>query len=390
MTQAVTLAGLASTNTLYADSSGNVGIGTSSPAVKLNVIGTGLFGTNGGNSTYFNPFTATTSSVQAHSSGANSGSVVATEYSASGGAGPGFYAGRSASGTLGTQTACTSGMQLGSFGAYGSDGTNFLQCAYITAFAQSSFATNNGATYLSFGTNGGSASVTERMRLDASGNVGIGTTASLSRLTALGTTSTVSNGASTRNPIASIRGGNDNNRLDFYVDNSGATAIMGLGAYNTAGAGTAMAFYTGASASESMRINSSGYITKPYQPMASVNYTGASTGAFNPILYNNVLLNDGNCYNSSTGRFTCPVAGRYRVQANDMSAFQAATGCYLIVNKNGSAVSGIGYSRADGVAHNHASITAIIQCAVGDYLTLQQATSSYGNGYNHATFEFIG
>jgi len=33
---------------------------------------------------------------------------------------------------------------------------------------------------------------------------------------------------------------------------------MGLGAYNTAGAGTAMAFYTGASASERMRIDSSG------------------------------------------------------------------------------------------------------------------------------------
>ena len=93
---------------------------------------------------------------------------------------------------------------------------------------------------------------------DSSGNVGIGTSTSLSRVTALGTSSTVTNGASTRNPIASIRGGNDNNRLDVYVDNSGGTAIMGLGAYNVSGGGTAMAFYTGASVAEAMRIDSSG------------------------------------------------------------------------------------------------------------------------------------
>jgi hypothetical protein len=92
------------------------------------------------------------------------------------------------------------------------------------------------------------------------GNVGIGTTTSLSKLTALGTSSTVANGASTRNPVASFRGGNNNNRFDVYVDNSGATAIMGLGAYNPAGANTDMAFYTGSTVAERVRIASNGYV----------------------------------------------------------------------------------------------------------------------------------
>jgi hypothetical protein len=93
------------------------------------------------------------------------------------------------------------------------------------------------------------------------GFVGIGTTTSLSKLTALGTSSTVANGASTRNPVASFRGGNDNNRFEVYVDNSGATAIMGLGAYNSAGGNTDMAFYTGSTVAETMRIDSSGNVS---------------------------------------------------------------------------------------------------------------------------------
>jgi hypothetical protein len=104
-----------------------------------------------------------------------------------------------------------------------------------------------------------SANLTGTVTVSGS-NVGIGTTTSLSKLTALGTSSTVVNGASTRNPVASFRGGNDNNRFEVYVDNSGATAIMGLGAYNSAGANTDMTFYTGPAVAERLRITSSGNV----------------------------------------------------------------------------------------------------------------------------------
>lgn len=92
------------------------------------------------------------------------------------------------------------------------------------------------------------------------GKVGIGTTTSLSQLTSLGTTSIVANSVSTRNPVASFRGGNDNNRLDVLVDNSGASCITGLSAWNVAGASSVMAFYTGTTGTEAMRISSTGNV----------------------------------------------------------------------------------------------------------------------------------
>jgi len=92
----------------------------------------------------------------------------------------------------------------------------------------------------------------------SSGNVSIGTTTALAKFTALGSSSTVTNSVSTRNPVASIRGANDNNRLDFLVDNSGATSIMGLSAWNAAGAPTAIAFYTGTTGAEAMRVDTNG------------------------------------------------------------------------------------------------------------------------------------
>lgn len=164
----------------------------------------------------------------------------------------------------------SSNSTLSAAGAWTARATSAASVAPGTGTIQ--FFTDSGLT------NGSAFTPTERMRIDSSGNVGIGTTTALSILTALGTSSTVTNPASTRNPVASIRGGNNNNRFEFYVDNSGATSIMGLGAYNTAGGATDMTFYTGASVTERMRIDTSGNVgIGTTTPTAQLQIAGSSS-----------------------------------------------------------------------------------------------------------------
>jgi hypothetical protein len=138
-----------------------------------------------------------------------------------------------------------------------------------------------------------------------------------------------------------------------------------------------------------LSLDDSGRVTMPYQPLASVRYDGASKTSSWIIIYDIVMLNNGSHYNNTNGRFTCPVAGYYRVTANDMSTYVTDSPCFLQVYKNGGSASGIGYGRSGAGAHNHASIDAIVLCAAGDYLQVYSGANQYGGGYNHATFQLI-
>ena len=62
---------------------------------------------------------------------------------------------------------------------------------------------------------------------------------------------------------------------------------------------------------ERMRIDEFGRVTMPYQPAfnaypsTSFNYTSGT------VIYDSTSFNVGSCYNTSTGVFTAPIAGRY-------------------------------------------------------------------------------
>jgi hypothetical protein len=91
-----------------------------------------------------------------------------------------FFLNRSNSNTLGTNTAVTSGQQIGDIAFRGADGTNYIPTAAISAFVDGTPGANDMPGRLVFATTAdGAASPTERMRIDSSGRLLVGTSSAL-------------------------------------------------------------------------------------------------------------------------------------------------------------------------------------------------------------------
>jgi hypothetical protein len=136
------------------DSSGNVGIGTSSPATILNA------------------YNATSAIIQLD--GDSTTIVRPTRYSTD--ANPSQFVARKARGTLASPTSVATSDTAGGIFIQAYGGTNFRNIARIDGLVETYTSDTNIAGALRFYTNTSTTDVTEKMRIDSSGNVGIGTT----------------------------------------------------------------------------------------------------------------------------------------------------------------------------------------------------------------------
>lgn len=206
-----------------------------------------------------------------------------------------------------------------------------------------------------------------QMTLNTSGNVGIGTTPSSGKLhiyPSPGTTSV---------------------RIDAGGTLSGARRNWGLSTekYSAGAFSIESGSSEGAAPSvERMRIDSSGRVTMPYQPAFSAYPSSKSisgSGAETEIVMEYTLYNNGSHYNTSTGIFTCPVAGYYFASAMarwETGAFTQSSYIRLYISKNNSNYNSTYIHCING--NNEAwqnymgmSVSGVVKCAANDTLRLK-------------------
>jgi hypothetical protein len=263
---------------------------------------------------------------------------------------------------------------------------------------------------------GGVGTVARRMTITTGGNVGIGLTSPTFRLHVSEVGATIASGnAISTSTMKGLRIDNTNNSNEsvgvwFNTGGSHWSGISGqrTGTGGVEGWATDLRFYTHETstndltyARERMRISADGYVTTPYVPAfkagrsSDISVGNTSTIVFNDTTSGNTHFNNGGHYNTSTGVFTAPVAGRYVFSTcviyMSMSAGQAMDDAFYIYKNNTNATYSFrraeyeaGYTGNGGYYVDHANI--LLDLAVGDTVKIVNNRSATVHGNTNYTY----
>ena len=134
-----------------------------------------------------------------------------------------------------------------------------------------------------------------------------------------------------------------------------------------------------------MTIDGSGRVTMPYQPMFSSTITDGGVATQGDVFAGRTISNDfqmqGFTFNSSNGRFTCPVSGKYLVSF--YSIHHSAEG-YVQIRKNDNAQF-YAYSQSGTAKWRTYSALGIISLAANDYLTFFAMATAANHNFHGST-----
>jgi hypothetical protein len=197
--------------------------------------------------------------------------------------------------------------------------------------------------------------------------------------------------------------GNITTGAQFAASISSGYASLNVGAYDdgstnrygyirsafsdNAATASEMRFYT--AATERMRISTGGIVTQPYQPAFSIANGAALTGP-GTVPFKNVLFDDGSNFNTTTYRFTAPVAGRYFFSFYDNIYANVAPSPSMEFRVNGTRRGAIAYTNTKTIGYWYImSFQQVIKLSSGDYVEVYLAVADnadYGSDYSWGNF----
>ena len=314
------------TERMRIDSSGNVGIGTTTPSTKLEVADS-------------NPATLT---------------------------------------LKGTNSIVTAGAEVQAIDFYQSDSSGG---AGVSARIVGVGNNSSGAQNLTFHTGqAGAASVAERVRIDSNGSVGIGTTSPTGRVHIYSNTS--GNGIDAN--YLKMDRANTSTESAINWATAGANKWF-LGHDNTGN--DDFYLYSWGGSTYAMRVATAGYVTMEKQPAFTARITTTGVRYDQQVLpFSSASLNVGNHYNTSTYLFTAPVSGYYFFSysvlvRNNSGTARTETGFWKnggwLMNRGNSYVNSTG-SSSD---HNQASSSVVTYMGANDTMGIYQLQTSPSDTY---------
>ena len=123
-----------------------------------------------------------------------------------------------------------------------------------------------------------------------------------------------------------------------------------------------------------MTIDSAGRILKPAIPRFSARMTGSgmssNSESWTTMVFDNTLVNNGSCYNTSTGEFTAPIAGDYWFSTHVLQGSSSPAYGVLKWLKNGS-TNYTGNKCYSSTYDSWMSLSVILTLAANDTLVVQ-------------------